>query len=119
MQQKQNVSLITTKTNDEIINEYFNTMQTEINPSINYKRINKNTLNRLSRFHENKPFIKMKREDVLTYLNSLRKSEDIDPLHEWMGTYNLQIGNLIRFFKWLYNPTLEPGQRPKPKLLNK
>jgi integrase len=60
----------------------------------------------------------MKREDILSYLNSLRKPDEMDPLHKWIGTYNLHIGNLTRFFKWLYSPTLEPEQRPKPELLN-
>jgi integrase len=119
--QKQKVTLVPkeaeVKINDEIINEYFEAMQAEINPSINYRDINRNTLNKLSRFHKNKPFIKMKREDILSCLNSLRKPDEVDPLHKWIGTYNLHIGNLTRFFKWLYNPTLEPGQRPKPKLL--
>src|ERR671919_2124250 len=119
--QKQKVTLVPKeaeiKINDEIINEYFEAMQAEINPSINYRDINRNTLNKLSRFHKNKPFIKMKREDILSCLNSLRKPDEVDPLHKWIGTYNLHIGNLTRFFKWLYNPTLEPGQRPKPKLL--
>ena len=108
---------IETKTNDMIISDYFDAMQTEINPSVNYRDIIRNTLNKLSRFHNNKPFIKMKREDILSYLISLRKLDEVDPLHKWIGTYNLHIGNLTRFFKWLYNPTMEPEQRPKPKLL--
>lgn len=92
--QKQKASIITaaaTKTNKEIINEYFDVMLTEINPSINYRKINGNTLNKLSSFHKDKPFANMKREDIISYLNSLRKSEDIDPLHKWIGTYNLHV----------------------------
>ena len=54
----QNVSAIAaaaaTKTNEEIIKEYLDQMQTEINPSINYGKINRNTLTKLSRFHKNK-----------------------------------------------------------------
>ena len=112
---------ILTKSNEDVINQYFEAMLTEINeinPSINYVRINRNTLNKLSRFHNNKSFIKMKREDIIIYLNSLKKSEDIDPLHKWIGTYNLQIGNLIRFFKWLYNPTNGIADRPKPEVIS-
>jgi hypothetical protein len=62
--------------------------------------------------------MKMKRENIVAYLNSLRKSEGIDPLHKWIGTYNLHIGNLIRFFKWLYNPTKDIANRPKPEVIN-
>ncbi len=119
--QKQKASIITataTKANEEIINEYFDAMLTEINPSINYRKINRNTLNKLSCFHKDKPFANMKREDIISYLNSLRKSEDIDPLHKWIGTYNLHVGNLIRFFKWLYNPTKGMADRPKPDVIS-
>jgi hypothetical protein len=74
-------------------------MQTEINPNYNYIKVNRNTLIMFSRFHKNnKLFTKMKRKDILSYLNSLRKSDEIDPLHKWIGTYNLQVGNLTRFF---------------------
>ena len=93
-------------------------MQTEINPSINYRKINRNTLTKLSRFHKNKAFANMKREDIISYLNTLRKSEDTDPLHKWIGTYNLHIGNLIRFFKWLYNPTKDMPDRLKPDVVS-
>lgn len=112
------ISATTVEANDHIINEYLNAMQTEINSSPNYKKINLNTLTRLSRFHKNKSFRNMKREDILPYLSSLRKSDEIDPLHKWIGTYNLYVANLLRFFKWLHNPTLEPRQRPRPKMLN-
>lgn len=111
-------SATTVVTNDDIIYEYLNAMQTEINSSHNYKKINLNTLTKLSRFHKNKSFKDMKREDILSYLDSLRKSNEMDPLHKWIGTYNLYVANLVRFFKWLYNPTSEPRQRPKPKILN-
>ena len=89
---------VLSKTNEDIIKEYFDAMQTEINPSVNYVNTNRNTLNKLSQFHRNKPFAEMKREDIISYLNSLRKSDEIDPLHKWIGTYNLQVGNLTRFF---------------------
>jgi hypothetical protein len=39
------------KTNEDIIKEYFDAMQTEINPSINYVKTNRNTSNKLSQFH--------------------------------------------------------------------
>lgn len=60
------------KSNEDIINEHTYALQTEINLSDNYKKINRNTLSRLLRFHKNnKSFTKMKTEDILSYLNSL------------------------------------------------
>ena len=32
----------------------------------------------------------MTREDILSYLDSLRKPEGSDPYHKWIGTYNLR-----------------------------
>ena len=106
------------KSNENIIKEYFDAMEIEINPSINYVKTNQNTLNRLSEFHKSKPFANMTREDIVSYLNSLRKPDELDPLHKWIGTYNSRVRNLIRFFKWLYNSTKAHNQRPKPKLLS-
>ena len=42
------------KTNDTIMMEYFEAMQAEINPSTNYVKTNRNTLDKLSDFHNNK-----------------------------------------------------------------
>jgi hypothetical protein len=79
---------VLSKTNEDINKENFDAMQTETNPSVNYVNTNRNTLNKLSQFHRNKPFAEMKREGIISYLNSLRKSDEIDPLHKWIGTYN-------------------------------
>jgi hypothetical protein len=57
------------------------------------------------------------RKDVLAFLDSLRKSEIADPLHKWIGTYDLYRTHLIRFFKWLYSPAVEPGRRIKPAVV--
>ena len=65
--------------------------------------------------NNNKTFLQMTRDDVLTYLGKSRKPEDIDPMHKWIGTYNLRRGYLLRFFKRLYNPNLEPNKRPIPQ----
>jgi hypothetical protein len=49
----------------------------------------------------------MIREDLVSYLNSLRKSEAEDPNHRWIGTYNTYLIILITFFKWLYYPKMD------------
>ena len=108
---------IMNKTNDTIMIEYFEVMQIEINPSTNYVKTNRNTLDKLLDYHINKLLTKITKEDIIFYLNSLKKSEEIDPLHKWIETYNSCLRNILRFFKWLYSPTLAHNQRPKPKLL--
>jgi hypothetical protein len=60
----------------------------------------------------------MTREDIIIYLNSLRKDEIKDPLNKWIGTYNLYLVCIAKFFKWLYNPKLEHRKRPKPEVVD-
>ena len=76
---------------------------------------------RLSEFYhnQNKLFSDMTRDDIVSYLDTVRRPEDADPYHKWKGTYNLRRIYLLRFFKWLYNPDLEPDKRPKPQVIDK
>jgi hypothetical protein len=74
--------------NSEIINEYITVMQTEINLSKGYNTLTVWILTRLSQFHKDKSFANMKREDIIAYINSLRKPDEQDPMHKWIGTYN-------------------------------
>ena len=90
----------------------------EINLSDNYKRINLTTLVYLSRFHSNKKFKDMTKDDIILYLNSLRKNDTVDPMHGWVSTYNLYLIVLTRFFKWLYYPDLSPKERLKPSCVD-
>jgi hypothetical protein len=41
----------------------------------------------------------MTKEDILFYLDSNRESENNDPLHKWIGSYNTKRNVLMRFFK--------------------
>jgi integrase len=94
--------------------EYLNSMGNEISLSHNYKKITIKALVYLSKFHSNKKFKAMQKQDILSFLNSKRKDEVRDPLHSWVSTYNLYIIILSRFFKWLYYPHLPAKKRPKP-----
>ena len=97
---------------------YVMSMKTEINLSDNYRGANIILLAKLSKFFKSrKSFNQMTREDILSFLDSLRKPETLDPLHKWVGTYNLYRIQFIRFFKWLYSPHVEPGKRPKPPVI--
>ena len=88
-----------TENNTMVIVQYLKALENEINLSANYKRINLTTLVYFSRFLSNKKFKDMTKDDILLYLNSLRKSEIKDPLHGWISTYNLYVVVLTRFFK--------------------
>lgn len=107
-QSKQNISTIV---------DYIVSMIEEINPSLHYRQDQIQTLSQLSESCNQKLFLQMTRDDVLFYLNKSRKPEDIDPMHKWIGTYNLRRIYLLRFFKWLHNPKLEPDKRSTPEVM--
>ena len=90
---------------------YIQSMKAEINLSDHYKRDLIVLLCTLSKYCYHKPLI---REHILAFLNSFAKPEESDPLHKWIGTYNIYREHLQRFFKWLYSPSIEPSKRPKP-----
>jgi integrase len=97
-----------------IICDYIIAMKTEINPADNYRRDNVRILYTFSKYNKNKPFKTITRNDVISFLDSYRRSETTDPLHKWIGTYNLFRIYLLRFFKWLYYPDINANDRPKP-----
>ncbi len=53
----------------------------------------------------------------LCNLDSFRKPETIDPLHKWIGTYNIFRIHLMRFFRWLQSPDIEHNKRPRPSVI--
>jgi integrase len=100
------------------IADYIISIKTEINPSLHYTRDLILLLCKLSKHAKNKPFKKLTREQVLAFLDSFRKTELSDLLHRWIGTYNTYRINVMRFFKWLYNPGIEPDKRSKPPVID-
>jgi integrase len=103
--------------NAATIIDYIAAMKTEINLSDNYRKDLLQLLYRFSKYCDNRPFKDSTRTDVIDFLDTYRKTETQDPLHKWIGTYNIFRIHLIRFFKWLYNPDIEPGKRPKPSVV--
>ncbi len=91
--------------------------QSEVNLSDHYRQDVIVLLCKFSTYFNNtKTFKEIAREDLLLFLDSFRKAEAADPLHKWIGTYNTYRIHLVRFFKWLYNPDIEPEKRPKPEV---
>ena len=105
--------------NATIICDYITAEQNEINikPSTIEGKIK--VLIWLSNFHHGKPFNLLTRQDILSYLNSLRKSIDKDPAQKWIGSYNGRQIILLKFFKWLYNSEeIDQKQRITPPCMN-
>jgi integrase/recombinase XerD len=112
-----NVLQTITRDNALTIADYILAMKTDPNLSDNYRRDNITILCRFSRYNDNKPFKATNRNNIVTFLESFREPEATDPLHKWIGTYNLYRIYLMRFFKWLFYPDIEPDKRPKPEVI--
>jgi hypothetical protein len=84
--------------NSTAIADYILAQKVEVNLANTYRANIITTLITLSKFLDNKPFQNMTREDILTYLDNLRKPESSDPLHRWIGSYNEKRQRLAKFF---------------------
>ena len=101
------------------IANYILTMKHEINSSDSYRMSTIKVLAKLSNFYEeNKLFSEITRQDLISFLDSFRKPEPVDPLHKWIGTYNNFLIITTRFFKWLHHPDLPPKERQKPEVIS-
>ena len=86
------------RNNALIICNYIMSMKTEINLSDIYRKTNLTLLVQFSKFHNQKPFSHITREDLLAFLDSLRKPESVDPMRKWIGSYNLYCVQLIALY---------------------
>jgi hypothetical protein len=102
--------------NIKTIVDYLISTRIEINFSSNYRKDIIEALSKFSR-HNNKKFKDIVRNDIIVFLDGFRKTETQDPMHKWIGSYNTYRVHIIRFFKWLYYPDVEPAKRPKPPIL--
>ena len=100
--------------NGETIVDYIAALKIEVNLSDHYRKNIIELLCRFSKCNNNKSFKDITRTDIITFLDTYRKTDTQDPLHKWIGTYNTFRIHLMRFFKWLYSPDIEPDKRSKP-----
>jgi hypothetical protein len=59
-------------------------------------------------------FKDVERDAIKFYLDSMQKSEDVDPKQCWIGSRNLVVQTLQTFYKWLYYPDTPREERPLP-----
>ncbi|HYT01687.1 MAG TPA: hypothetical protein VEL70_02175, partial [Candidatus Acidoferrum sp.] len=77
----QNRVLPANKENALTICDYISSLKSEINPSDSYRKNNILLLCKFSIFFKNaKPFKEVTREDILSFLDSFRKTETVDLL---------------------------------------
>ena len=104
------------KNNALTIANFLIAAEIESNIAISYKEDLIFTLCKLSNY-VGKDFNNFTREDILSYLDSYRKTEAKDPLHSWIGSYNLHRVFIMKFFRWFYSPDMEPKDRVKPSCI--
>jgi integrase/recombinase XerD len=100
------------KENALTICDYIIAMKREINPRLNTIRSTIQFLSELSKAAGiEKKFVDMARDDILSYLDKCRKLENEDPLHKWIGSYDVKRVILTRFFKWLHYPSIDSPKK--------
>src|SRR6476620_1405277 len=90
------------RNSSEVIDEYLTVMRREINSTMEYERLTRFVLSKID-------VNTATQTDIMKFLDSLRKPEAVDTMHKWIGTYNLYIIILKRFFKWFNNPYCMEG----------
>ena len=103
--------------NIKTIIDYIIAARTETNLSDSYRKSIIEAICKFSKFHNHKSFKDITREDIILFLDNFRKTETLDPLHKWIGTYNLYLVYILRFFRWVYSPNLSQKDRPNPSIL--
>ena len=109
------------KENALTVCDYLIDYKREKNPPLNTVRTTIQPLFTLSKeVGVKKKFVDMTRDDILLSLDRCRKSEDKDPMHKWINTYNTRREVVFRFFKWLYFPDVgDPKKRAELSAANK
>jgi len=107
-----------TRKNCQVIIDYVLDFMTEVNPAQDYRLNTIGKLKRLAEYYHPRSFKALSRQDIVDYLDTFRKPESVDPLHQWIGTYENTRIIFMRFFRWLYYPEFEDGKRPKPDVMD-
>jgi len=93
----------TNLSNADILSEFisfeYNTQNVKLNTRLTHLKI----ICSFNKHLDYKDFEKISKDDIVEYLNSLRKSESVDPTHKSIGTYNMRQMILSKFFRWFYN----------------
>jgi hypothetical protein len=108
---------ISNEENIKTIIRYIIAARIEANLSNSYRKNIIEALCRFSKYHNDKPFKDISIDNITAFLESFKKTEIQDSLHKWIGTYNTYNTYLLRFFKWLYSPNIDPDKRVKPAIL--
>jgi integrase len=89
--------------NAKILSEFLITEHDSQNLKLSTLLSHLHIIHFFSRYLQYRDFEKITKNDIVEYLNSLRKTDLDDPTHKWVGTHNTRQMVLSKFFRWLYN----------------
>ena len=89
--------------NAKILSEFLITERDSQNLKLSTLLSHLHIIHFFSRYLRYRDFEKITKNDIVEYLNSLRKTDLDDPTHKWVGTHNTRQMVLSKFFRWLYN----------------
>ena len=102
--------------NASTICDYITAEQNEINIKESTKEGKLKVFADMLKHLNHKNLRNVNKNDIFSYLNKYRKSEEEDPTHRWIGTWNNRHMVLLKFFRWLNdpnNPDLKNRKMPK------
>lgn len=99
--------------NRKVLVDFLYDLVNRENKSPNTKLMYVKHLLYLFRSVKHKAINEITRDDVLSYLHSLRKPLPKDPQQKWISTHNTRAVMYVKFFKWLAYPELSPAERKK------
>lgn len=102
--------------NADILAQFIISARRERNIAINTVMIYIIGISYLQNFHKHKELDKMDRNDIVSFLDSYRKLESVDPSHRWVNTYNIRLTAVSKFFKWLYDPKFDGTKTTSSKI---
>lgn len=94
-----NTNLENAKIFYEFLIAQHNNQNVRFNTTFTYIKI----LSVFSEYSYYKDFKKITKDDIIDFLNSIRKNDLEDPTHKWIGTYNTRHMILSKFFRWIFN----------------
>jgi site-specific recombinase XerD len=77
--------------NADILARFIISARKERNIAINTVMIYIVGISYLENYHKHKELDKMDRNDIISFLDSYRKLESVDPSHRWVNTYNIRL----------------------------
>jgi integrase/recombinase XerD len=96
------VRKLNNRSNSDLLIEFYEYLRA-VRTSGRYQSDILKVLIKFSEFIDDNLLIVEKKEQVIAFLNTKRKSKENDPEEKWITTWNDCLWRINYFFRWLYN----------------